>query len=129
MSRYIDADEFVKRVIQYPRQSTKTIGLAIADTPTADVVEKSRYDILLEHANILAEEMRKYQNADVPERNVGKWVEVRQAYDWWSYECSECGFVIMDESTEEYNYCPHCGAKMDGEETDDVGKSDTDDNR
>lgn len=37
--RYIDADEFVKRVIQYPRQSTKTIGLALADTPTADVVE------------------------------------------------------------------------------------------
>ena len=39
MPRYIDADEFVKRVIQYPRQSTKTIGLALADTPTADVQE------------------------------------------------------------------------------------------
>ena len=39
MPRYIDADEFVKRVIQYPWQSTKTIGLALADTPTADVVE------------------------------------------------------------------------------------------
>ena len=38
MARFIDADEFVKRVIQYPRQSTKTIGLALADTPTADAV-------------------------------------------------------------------------------------------
>ena len=43
MPRYIDVDEFVKRVIQYPKQSTKTIGLALKDTPTADVVERSRW--------------------------------------------------------------------------------------
>lgn len=42
MPRYIDVDEFVKRVIQYPKQSTKTIGLALKDTPTADVVEVVR---------------------------------------------------------------------------------------
>lgn len=42
MSRYIDVDEFVKRVIQYPWQSTKTIGLALADTPPADVVERKK---------------------------------------------------------------------------------------
>ena len=46
--------------------------------PTADVVSKEQYDILLEHANILAEEMRKYQNADVPEKNVGKWIPVTE---------------------------------------------------
>ena len=63
--RYIDADEFVKRVIQYPRQSTKTFGLALADTPTADVVDKERYDRLLENANILAEAVRKYQTAEI----------------------------------------------------------------
>ena len=68
MARYIDADEFVKRVIQYPRQSTKTIGLALADTPTADVVEKERYDRLLENATIISEALNKYQTAGEVER-------------------------------------------------------------
>lgn len=28
-------------------------------------------------------------------------------------ECSECGYLI--DSRDGYNYCPHCGAKMDAE--------------
>lgn len=76
--RYIDADEFVKRVIQYPRQSTRTIGLALADTPTADVVDKERYDRLLENATIMDEALDEYQTADVPERHVGKWIPVTE---------------------------------------------------
>ena len=29
------------------------------------------------------------------------------------YECSCCGFDVCD--IEDYNYCPNCGAKMDGD--------------
>ena len=95
MPRYIDADEFVKRVIQYSRQSTKTIGLALADTPTADVQE-------VKH---------------------GKWVNHKGLYQcscckhiwselWWVESCPmERMYKIMP-------FYPNCGAKMDGEEND-----------
>ena len=34
--------------------------------------------------------------------------------DKWNdaYVCTECGKIAMDD----YNYCPNCGAKMDGKE-------------
>ena len=36
--------------------------------------------------------------------------------DWWGYTdthlyCSAC----MEEANSQYNYCPNCGAKMDGD--------------
>lgn len=34
-------------------------------------------------------------------------------YDEWV--CSECGCVFEDEEPT-YNYCPNCGARMDGEQ-------------
>lgn len=46
-----------------------------------------------------------------PERKKGKW-------NWISFniECSECGFMPNFDSTEPlYNFCPNCGAKMEGE--------------
>ncbi len=84
MARYIDADEFVKRVIQYPRQSTKTIGLALADTPTADVQE-------VKHGN---------------------WVGIDDD-PCETFECDRCGFVLDDWIQGAlYNFCPNCGADM-----------------
>jgi DNA-directed RNA polymerase subunit RPC12/RpoP len=34
--------------------------------------------------------------------------------------CTECGHAwnIIDNCTETFNYCPNCGAKMDGERKD-----------
>lgn len=39
--RLIDADVFVHNVVKYSHQSTKTIGQALADTPTVDAIPKS----------------------------------------------------------------------------------------
>lgn len=36
--RLIDADVFVHNVVKYSHQSTKTIGQALADTPTVDAI-------------------------------------------------------------------------------------------
>lgn len=36
--RLIDADAFVKKVVEYSHQSTKTIGKALDATPTVDAV-------------------------------------------------------------------------------------------
>ena len=51
----------------------------------------------------------------------GHWVE-QEHEDWkWSkeYRCSECGKyrLMTNPFGREWNYCPNCGAKMDGVET------------
>lgn len=40
----------------------------------------------------------------------GEWIEIRGS---WSinYTCSNCGKIVHET---EYNYCPNCGAKMEG---------------
>lgn len=47
----------------------------------------------------------------------GRWI--RPEGYCWRPECSECGYYgsAIDEPVIPFNYCPHCGAKMDLEET------------
>ena len=91
MARYIDADLLIKNIANITdlrTLSTKTIGEAINNTPTADVVE-------VKH---------------------GEWIEVDDGVligDGKHIECSECGTWAKDK--QKSNYCSHCGAKMDGE--------------
>lgn len=49
----------------------------------------------------------------------GKWVE-KEGQDWKyskEYNCSVCGKyrLVTNPAGWEWNYCPNCGAKMDGE--------------
>ena len=49
----------------------------------------------------------------------GRWETVTEEddefWDYWEFEkCSECQKL----SYSRYNYCPHCGAKMDGDKND-----------
>lgn len=51
------------------------------------------------------------------EPKVGKWINHKEIIytdpEIWGYsqECSLCGFTL---GAKEYNYCPNCGAKMEG---------------
>ena len=49
-----------------------------------------------------------------PIEKIAKWIEMYESEEWYGslIECSECGFEMID--IEEANYCPNCGAKMDG---------------
>lgn len=62
--------------------------------------------------------------ADVPTVDAVEVVHGFNTYDHNSaFECSICGFSDWDTMTADdgkYNYCPHCGAKMDGERRTDV---------
>jgi len=97
--RYIDADKAIEAIEKtygnisymddgFTRWDAKEI---IRQQPTADVVSKEQYDMLFEHANILAKEMRKYQNANVPERNVAKWTLISERLPEESGKYLVCG--------------------------------------
>lgn len=53
----------------------------------------------------------------------GAWVDVMNE-EWCTFDeckCSECGVVeYFNKGWKKYNYCPNCGAKMDGERKDDA---------
>lgn len=63
------------------------------------------------------EQMERIPSEDVAEVRHGKWLCELGYNGWTNRICSECGYtktqisiVVMD-----YEYCPHCGARMDGE--------------
>ena len=67
----------------------------------------------------------KREIAEMPAADVvpvvhGRWLHTDLAYHWTSLdECSVCGY--HDEKRRhlgDYSYCPHCGAKMDGGDSD-----------
>ena len=57
--------------------------------------------------------------ADVEEVKHGKWKE-HFAFDCWHYDCPFCddGYATKEKDKTPPNYCPNCGAKMDGERRD-----------
>ena len=59
--------------------------------------------------------VRKQPTADVVEVRHGEWVEHPE--DWRMQmvgdKCSLCGWAVFG-GVSEFNYCPNCGAKMDG---------------
>lgn len=57
--------------------------------------------------------------ADVAPVKHGRWIEytkviIPEPYNKWeqAWKCSECGF---DDGFVAYNFCPNCGAKIDGD--------------
>ena len=55
------------------------------------------------------EVIRSLPPADVVEVRHGRWIFDDFDGDGWDYQCSECGGY----SKGSYDYCYHCGAKMD----------------
>lgn len=58
--------------------------------------------------------------ADVPERNVGKWIAVKVGNGDTRYTCSECGASYECDSRDAWDFlfCPKCGAQMGGRRED-----------
>lgn len=63
---------------------------------------------------------------DIPTVNVapvvhGRWIHTDLASHWYGKdECSECTYHEQDRSDlSHFRYCPNCGAKMDGGDSDD----------
>ena len=81
---------------------------AMAKIPIADVVERELYQRALSDVVRLSVER--------PEQKHGKWMpicdgnEFGEVYQIGVY-CSECDEELQSEP----NFCPNCGARMDGE--------------
>jgi len=58
-------------------------------------------------------------SADVRENARGEWIRRDSRYvGWISFDCSVCGETLeLDrETSNDFKYCPFCGADMRGEE-------------
>lgn len=54
-----------------------------------------------------------------PERKKGKWVLIGSRLESRPYACSECNYAFQVDTVmgkTAWNYCPNCGAEMEGEE-------------
>ena len=65
----------------------------------------------------------KQPSADVQPVRRGHWVYGEDDYGIDGYRCNKCGFFVPWDYThksinfiEDYHYCPHCNARMDGEQ-------------
>ena len=71
-------------------------------------------DALNGYAELYRKLKEKYDN--LKEKHTGHWTKrttvTSNVNTFYSYECSECG----DHHGTMWKYCPHCGARMEGEE-------------
>lgn len=120
MSRYIDAEplyEEIKRLEEMAQQrvidTPSMIGTYGHDHSPAAI----RYAAILNERTAFKHMLFDAPTADVAPARHGRWEPYA---DYWQWRCSECGFFvevdIIDEITEKSfpNFCPNCGAKMDG---------------
>ena len=61
--------------------------------------------------------INKIPSADVAEVRHGKWLWELGGNGWANHICSECGYTKTQISivVMNYEYCPHCGARMKDE--------------
>lgn len=62
---------------------------------------------------IPAEAIKAAPAADVAPVVHGRWIADGDGYHW-TYNCSICAWKDGYPFNERHNYCPNCGAKMDG---------------
>ena len=96
MSRYIDAENISKQIADFKR---------IVKSPNSDYLTGYLCALSVTEGMIAGT-----PTADAVEVRHGEW---KKLYDKAPrYVCSSCNHLFNNK---EYKYCPHCGAKMDGE--------------
>ena len=63
--------------------------------------------------NVCRRAIERILAADVAPVVNGRWIEQEKYTFGTMYDCSICGTRILDNG-HSWNYCPNCGAKMDG---------------
>ena len=105
MPRYTDLDKAINALWEHATN--------VLESTDFDLFISDFYKMACRHSVEVLEAM---PTIDVPERNVGKWIE-----EIGMLMCSECGDAWGTQQFDEvmsFNYCPNCGAYM-GEGTED----------
>lgn len=86
-------------------------------------VRSGKPSLEIRGANAITDRIKSAPIADVVEVRHGKWEteEVTQEWDKVQrfahfHNNPNCKFFYSDEAPRGHDYCPHCGAKMDGKE-------------
>ena len=90
--------------------SCKVQAVAVEDIqniPAADVAP-------VRHGHWIYQSSRKFINTDVSEEKLQKEILGYGGRVVLNLQCSVCRKVTMVCNSISYEYCPHCGAKMDG---------------
>lgn len=101
MGDYIDRDELLKKQYNASRFSLPEFAEMVVDV----------------------QDIEDAPAADVAPVTKGWWVEYPRPH---YFKCSECKYTVpyakamSFNGKRQYNYCPHCGAKMDGEAWEDA---------
>lgn len=105
-NREIHAESFDKRIaIKGDRQ-------VVINAPTIDAVPKHQFSeetSTLDTCPYYHHEPTGEPFCEMEDRRHGKWIAEEEYGDLWV--CDQCGFA----SEYNDNFCPNCGAKMDGE--------------
>ena len=65
--------------------------------------------------------LKRAATVDAVEVVHGRWIEKKpDDFRKWDVRCSECGWLGVSsydayDEPSDFNYCPNCGAKMDGD--------------
>ena len=94
MPRYIDSDNI------------KLKGISVFD---------QNLEILISLSDV-RKALQMTPTADVQEVRHGRWISNELGGYKWAYYCSECSWVDGYPFNDRHKYCPHCGARMDGDE-------------
>lgn len=87
--------------------------IAIGETPAADVAPRAAYEQVAWERDIAMKQLEECGipfggKADVAPVVHGRWIRCRN-----ETKCSNCKFIYYS-NRDDFNYCPNCGAKMDG---------------
>ena len=100
----------------------KDVMLYIANYPTVDAVHRETLEQVMWERDVALHQLEEIGKGlgekmdDVEPVRHGRW-QVNEMFDYKDMTCLSCGW-LFECHEEEWNYCPHCGAKMDEEETD-----------
>ena len=88
--------------------------------PTVDAVSRGVFEQVKWERDVAIEQLESYgvslgEKADVVKVVHGRWEQSKSMV--LSYKCSKCKGWVTKHSVNEpnFNYCPNCGAKMDGD--------------
>lgn len=106
--RLIDADAFVREMSDRIGEAIKWQVNAIADRNKEIEIRAEQAIITFCEASLTAKKMPTIEAEPIRH---GKWIYT----GFLEVKCNNCGNVFHE--LEDINYCPNCGAKMDGVET------------